>query len=58
MLLSRIILSVYSAMQSIASYLQEVKLLNQVYIPESTNNTLNQMEPGKGIGLKFRKIAI
>lgn len=47
-----IILSVYSAMQSIASYLQEVKLLNQVYIPESTNNTLNQMEPGKGYWVK------
>ena len=53
-----IILSVYSAMQSIASYLQEVKLLNQVYIPESTNNILNQMEPGKGYWVKVSQDCI
>jgi hypothetical protein len=45
-------LSVDVAMQSISSYVQEVKYLDQVYFPGSINNTLNQMEPGKGYWVK------
>ena len=46
------ILSVISALQSITPYLQEVKYFNQVYIPESSNNSLTQMEPGKGYWIR------
>ena len=46
------ILSVISALQSITLYLQEVKYFNQVYIPESINNSLTQMEPGNGYWIR------
>ncbi len=45
-------LSVSAALASIAPYLQEVRYLEQVYVPRNGGNTLSQMSPGKGYWIK------
>lgn len=45
-------MNVATALASVSAYLQEVRSINQTYIPGGGSNTLTQLAPGKGYWIK------